>query len=498
MDNFTYKKLLQSLNPLSGLPEDPEGDEVFTLVNSAKAAELKPKEEQKPFVNSNDLNILKNIPKIATSVQPDESIPLFEPKPQTNPINIVNSSGLNRNPASVNISKNIQSKASPKTTQPAIPAPKIEQSAPVDAKKMMNDLFGAELNDAALKAAQEQANNSILAANLGRAASLIGSGIAGAKTPDLAGFDAIQKTANKGVEDIQTRRKAKTEELDGLKKMYESATLAEQADENSQVSKSAQWLYKKYTGKDIKASALQLKDILTNAERGYYADQMAASRRDAKEASRSAQDEARTEKGVQNFIKRTEDLANFDSALKEVNDLLAPLGIDIDKIDKLSGKVNGKKVDLPGVNLPLIGTRVSFYNQHARQIEDAFSSVFNALLKARSGVAVTDPEFNRLKQEFSSGAFRTEEEKLGAVKRFKDALSRNYKREYNASGEKVQNELKVRGVQPLFGDVEATRSPQNIDNNDMVSIITSDGKPGKIPKKNLEEAKKRDPGLRVL
>lgn len=110
------------------------------------------------------------------------------------------------------------------------------------------------------------------------------------------------------------------------------------------------------------------------------------------------------------------------TTISSVEDLL---GFNLDDIDLTTGKVKGESVDLPGVNIPGKG-RTTFYSSEARELDDTMSKLFNVELKNRSGVAVTPPELQNLKREFSEGKFNTEEEKLKALKRFKQALKKAF------------------------------------------------------------------------
>lgn len=80
------------------------------------------------------------------------------------------------------------------------------------------------------------------------------------------------------------------------------------------------------------------------------------------------------------------------------------------------------KQNIPGVSIPGIG-RTTFFSGKARDVRSAFDSVFNKMLKQRSGAAVTDPELNRLEKEFGAGKFDTEENMIKAVKRIKKAYN---------------------------------------------------------------------------
>lgn len=122
-----------------------------------------------------------------------------------------------------------------------------------------------------------------------------------------------------------------------------------------------------------------------------------------------------------NTIKLKSDLTESQAVATTISDVEKLLGFNLDDVDLKTGMVKGKPVDLPGVNIYGKG-RTTFYSSEARELDDTMSKLFNVELKNRSGVSVTPPELQALKKEFSEGKFNTEEEKLKALKRFKQAL----------------------------------------------------------------------------
>lgn len=138
---------------------------------------------------------------------------------------------------------------------------------------------------------------------------------------------------------------------------------------------------------------------------------------------KETQDRLKDQKIQENMQKLGKDLqssAEMSNALSSFENLL---GFELDKaaIDKNKILVSGKKIDLPGTNIPGIG-RVSFYDQNARELDTAASKIFNVTLKDRSGAAVTTPEMDRLKEEFGAGKYNNEAELIKAVKKYKDEL----------------------------------------------------------------------------
>lgn len=58
--------------------------------------------------------------------------------------------------------------------------------------------------------------------------------------------------------------------------------------------------------------------------------------------------------------------------------------------------------------------------------KQAISKLFNIELKNRSGAAVTSTEFERLKDEYGKGTFKTPQQLAGAIKQARDLLTKHY------------------------------------------------------------------------
>lgn len=122
------------------------------------------------------------------------------------------------------------------------------------------------------------------------------------------------------------------------------------------------------------------------------------------------------EKNTQKLSKELLGPQALDNAVRDIEEKLGgPLSSFSFKGDDLYQ--NGKKRDLPGVNVPGIGN-LSFYSGEARELDGAMSAVFNMTLKDRSGAAVTDNELERLKKEFSDGKYNTEPQKIKALQAY--------------------------------------------------------------------------------
>ncbi len=69
-------------------------------------------------------------------------------------------------------------------------------------------------------------------------------------------------------------------------------------------------------------------------------------------------------------------------------------------------------------NIPGFGIVDQFtFTSEAKNARSAFSRLFNIVLKDRSGAAVTPPELERLKEEFNTGKFKTDQDLRNAYNR---------------------------------------------------------------------------------
>jgi len=137
------------------------------------------------------------------------------------------------------------------------------------------------------------------------------------------------------------------------------------------------------------------------------------------------------------------DLQSSQNVATTVDSIEQELGFNLDDIDS-TGKIKGKSIDIPGVSIPGIG-RTTFYSTGARDLDSTMSKLFNVELKNRSGVAVTPPELQNLKKEFNEGKFNTEEEKLKAMKRFKEGLKKAFANIEAGYPKEVVSEYQDRG-----------------------------------------------------
>ena len=102
----------------------------------------------------------------------------------------------------------------------------------------------------------------------------------------------------------------------------------------------------------------------------------------------------------------TRGFTNSLATLDEVKALISP-----------DGKIAGFGV----VEGLLPGFAVGSEGKYARS---TFATLFNQILKDRSGVAVTTPELDRLRTEFNSGALKTEQDMINALQRYERILNK--------------------------------------------------------------------------
>ena len=213
-------------------------------------------------------------------------------------------------------------------------------------------------------------------------------------------------------------------------------------------------------------SAEKLEKIAPVLMQKYRADRSAEATKNRLDIQRQAakykREEKRDqdiEKNVQKLSKDISGIQGINNAVKSVEDIV---GFDLNEYDPKNNTVAGKPLkDLPGVSVPGVG-RVSFYDEDARAVETAISKVFNTELKDRSGAAVTTPEMERLKIEFASGKFNTEQEMITALKRYKELATQELKNREAAYSSEVKDTYRQRGGQTSDSfNSRTSQAPQN-------------------------------------
>lgn len=172
---------------------------------------------------------------------------------------------------------------------------------------------------------------------------------------------------------------------------------------------------------EYKDKLLQSNEELRKATIQYQRDNAEEQRALRRELAGKSADNARertTNKSAENLGK---DMVDMQNALTDIAAFEQEAKINLDEYDPKKNTVNGKKVDVPGVSIPLVG-RVSAFSGDARQLQQRLAKIFNTVLKDRSGAAVTSSELERLKSEFGSGAYSSEADMLNALKQYKEEI----------------------------------------------------------------------------
>ena len=138
----------------------------------------------------------------------------------------------------------------------------------------------------------------------------------------------------------------------------------------------------------------------------------AAAAKAAKEATLAEQQESRRNKEVNSLggaVTRA-GLGEQSAVLQGLENILATK-------PELASYVSGTDSWKPDYFIP----------QEAKEFRQAAQKLFNITLKNRSGAAVTVPEFERLKQEFATGLWKTPDQLLTGVKQARTIIDKHYK-----------------------------------------------------------------------
>lgn len=196
-------------------------------------------------LSNSRLQELKNISAMLSGADNNTRQPASVPSAPFGPQNLIGPK-INSESEVEALTSNISSHVSPSRPKQGTKSSEAKLNTPTEstkaavasANKMVEDLYGKDLNDAALKEAQEQANLFRLIGGLANASSTIGAGISrGAVEAKEVGKDIIAN-ADTGVKDIQARREGKDKELSRRKTLAEMSDTDAMRDPNSPISKS--------------------------------------------------------------------------------------------------------------------------------------------------------------------------------------------------------------------------------------------------------------------
>lgn len=390
---------------------------------------------------------------------------------------------------------------SPKTT------PVEEPVAPTAPPAEPLNVYPEDLSDEALKQAQNKNRQGLLLKGLMQGAGLVGAGIGHSSvTPEYTkSLDTIEELGKLPLADILERRKGKEQELSREKSLLDLKQKKDENDPNSPISVAGREQFKllfpntkitdntSYAMLDDIRKNLGLKEaLLSNQEIARLKREELSQRREEikaeKEQVRNDREEARVNKQVEALSNKA---ANSQELFNAIGSIESQLGFNLEeaKITK-NGEIvaKGKKRDLPGVSMPGLG-RVSFYSGGARTLQDSVARIFNTVLKDRSGAAVTTPEMERLRTEFSAGKFNTEAELIGALQRYKDTLKSTLKNIEAGYTPEAKERYKERGgliSEDIKTKSESTPSKNTFNTNELEAYAKQYNKTPDEARKFLE------------
>lgn len=211
-------------------------------------------------------------------------------------------------------------------------------------------------------------------------------------------------------------------------------------------------------------------------ERQTQAEEMALKRETLKALGGKA--DPSFEKDVQKFGEKIQPMQNMTNLTKQFEDAS---GLKLDKTDTTGGvlRVNGKEVDLPGVNIPGMG-RTTFYDSRAREMQAAAQAIFNQRVYDASGKAINENEMERLKEGFDAGRMNSEAELVKGIKDMNNLVKDAATQVQARFRPDVVKTYKDRGG-TTADDINKPEIP-----SDYVRI-EKDGKGRMVPAKNLQK-----------
>ena len=159
------------------------------------------------------------------------------------------------------------------------------------------------------------------------------------------------------------------------------------------------------------------KNYILNKQKADTAGRIAAFKATQPGATKGSLTEKDLEKQTQLLSKNTRDIGEASRAMEDID---RALGFKLDAYDPRTNKANGRDINLPGFSVPGLG-RFQKHTARGRALDNALMGLLSKKLYDRSGAAVTPPEFERLRQEWSQGAFNTENELISGIQKAKKA-----------------------------------------------------------------------------
>jgi hypothetical protein len=295
--------------------------------------------------------------------------------------------------------------------------------------------YGADLDDAALAAAQGQARKDRALAGLTGAGRLFAQAFAGKNVGQDDTFEKQElAAADKGVTDIKERRTAKDAEMDRKTKLIEQGTKAQRADPNSAVSKasvSALQDMAKAAGMNLTGfenmSADQIDKLLPIVSARLSHKESSDARRDAARENalnraallKSKKDE-KDEKEAKVSDKQVDAINQFDTTTAEANNLMGMLG----NHSEWTGAMDGRVPDM------FVGPDQMAFRSSVGRLNDAYRKLITG---AGAGMAEIARLESRLPQptdtfeNFKSKAMELAKETQAAKSRYLHNLNRKGK-----------------------------------------------------------------------
>jgi len=330
-----------------------------------------------------------------------------------------------------------------------------------------------------LKALQEQALKKSNTLNYFKIADKLGQAYGnryGGKTVSLSDvYEDLDKQAQQPVSDYKNLQKNELDKL-GLQLQQEqidpNSPLAKtQRDINTQLAKEAGINLQDYGDMSAKSQEQQMRSLAYILGNRRQAEQSEMNRQqrmqelmmkfkeqdEARKDKKETQQSAKLDKNLETLSKRleTEQVVPKNNALENINSYLdKKFNVNLNSNEK-----DLKKVDIEGIGF-LGAMRPDFLtNKDDVEFRQQVSSLANALLKSRSGAAVTDQEYGRFLKEVGSGNFSTESNLLSGLKKMQRDIEDQNKNIGKIYGKDVLDEYQSRtGIQLK---TEPTPSPES-------------------------------------
>lgn len=191
--------------------------------------------------------------------------------------------------------------------------------------------------------------------------------------------------------------------------------------------------------------------------------------------------------------KKTKQDENIDKKVTKYSETLEKTNVPkaVSQLESVYSKLPPKG-DVPGYGLVEGRFPDLAAGEKGRDLRQTVMALFNIELKDRSGAAVTDTELQRLKDEFGSGAWKTEDQLRKGIALYQARLKEVIRNIEAGVDPEASSEYIKRGGRDLKsweGRKEPGSAPKTkLPPAGKVRVISPDGVPGSIPESQLEEA----------